>query len=273
MYYKTSIVYNEPNKIFGLDPFYYRYRNCDTNLTANTPANRYQRQKIIQNTVRVYASLYTANKGPLAAYKRPGPETYGVCWNQMSDRPVPSVQRATVPTGFYHALNNKHHSVTSSRPGCQTPGGVGCDIKHNSYDRYLNRLKGKGPLRRGRIPADFIAPQLPFNRAYPIYGAKLFKQNIVTGCNCPIDADKNLNIFNDPLYQEQADVVIGFQIGQYVYAHKVDSKTSLKAIVININDDGTYNIKFDDNTVRDYVNISELSIYFPCKCDTIELLQ
>ena len=27
------------------------------------------------------------------------------------------------------------------------PGGVGVDIKHGSYDRYLARLKGKGPLR------------------------------------------------------------------------------------------------------------------------------
>jgi hypothetical protein len=161
--------------------------------------------------------------------------------------------------------------VTSSRPGCQTPGGVGCDIKHNSYDRYLNRLKGRGPLRRGRIPADFVAPQLPFNRAYPIYGAKLFKQNIVTGCNCPTDANTNSNIFHDPLYKEQVDAVIGFQIGQYVYARKVDSETSLKALVINVNKNGTYNIKFEDNTVR--YNISDLSIYFPCKCDTVELLQ
>lgn len=265
MYYKTAIVYNEPNKIIGLSPFYYRYRNCDTNLTANTPANRYQRQKIIQNTVRVYASLYTANKAPLAAYKKPGPETYGVCWNQMSDRPVPSVQRATVPTGFFHSLNNKHHSVTSSRPGCQTPGGVGCDIKHNSYDRYLNRLKGKGPLRRGNIPIDFIAPQLPFNRAYPVYGAKLFNQNIVTGCNC---LDKpNANIFNDPLYQLPEEVTIEFSIGQYVYANKKGSDLFVKAKVININEDGTYNIVFtDDNIVRNNVDLSNLRTYFPCKC-------
>jgi hypothetical protein len=271
MYYKTAIVYNDPSKIIGLSPFYYRYRSCDTNLTANTPANRYQRQKIIQNTVRVYASLYTANKGPLAAYKRPGQETHGVCWNQMSDRPLPSVQRATVPTGVYSSLNSRHHSVTSIRPGCQTPGGVGCDIKHNSYDRYLNRLKAKGPLRRGSVPKDFVAPQLPFNRAYPIYGAKLFKQNIVAGCNCPIDeSNSDTNLFNDPLYQIQSDMVIGYQIGQYVYAHKVGSETFLKALVIHINDDGTYNVKFNDSTVRDYVHVSELTIYFPCKCDTAD---
>ncbi len=30
-------------------------------------------------------------------------------------------------------------SITSLRPGAMSPGGSGVDIKHNSYDRYLNR--------------------------------------------------------------------------------------------------------------------------------------
>lgn len=195
--YKTSIVYNDPNKIVGLEPYIYRYRGCNS-LSSNTPADRYQKQKIIENTVRVYASLYTANKGPLEAYKRPTSVTHNVCWNQMSDRPFPSVQKATVPTGFYHSLNNKHHSVTSSRPGCQTPGGVGCDIKHNSYDRYLNRLKGKGPLRRGRIPDTFALPYIPFNPAFPIYGGKLFKPAIINGCYCPDDINPYNTLQNLP---------------------------------------------------------------------------
>ena len=162
---KTAIVYNQPNKIIGLPEYYYRARTCDTNLTSNTPASQYQRLKLIQNTVRVYASLYVSNLGPLEAYRQPTNATYGVCWNQMSDRPVPSVQKSVIPTGTNCALNRRHTSVTSSRPGCQAPGGVGCDIKHNSYDRYLNRLKGKGPLRRGVIPPTFgalyMAEKLP----------------------------------------------------------------------------------------------------------------
>ena len=67
--------------------------------------------------------------------------------------------------------------------------------------------------------------------------AKLFKQNIVTGCNC-FNKDPT-NIFNDPLYQEQVEMVIGFQIGQYVYAHKLGAKILLRALVIHINDDET----------------------------------
>jgi hypothetical protein len=167
---KTSLIINDRygglNNIGTLPASYYRVRNCDTNLTANTPSNQYQRQKLIQNTVRVYASLYTMNLGSLTAYTKPPLEPHGgVCWNQMSDRPLPSVQRAYIPTGTNCALNKKHTSVTSSRPGCQSPGGIGCDIKHNSYDRYLNRLKGKSALRRGTIPVGFGAPQIPFNPA------------------------------------------------------------------------------------------------------------
>jgi hypothetical protein len=147
LYAKTRVE-NSQSKIRGLVPFYYRLRSCDTNI------NQYQRVKLINNTLGVPSSLYTMNLGSLSAYKG------GVRWNQMSDRPTPSVQRAT---------------ATSSRPGGQTPGGVGCDIKHNSYDRYLNRLKGRSALREGVIG---VAP--------PIYGGKTFKPNIITGCVCPV---------------------------------------------------------------------------------------
>ena len=64
---KTSIVYNQNYKSNGLVPFFYRARNCDTNMTSNTPANQYQRQKIMQNTVRVPASLYTMNLASLTS--------------------------------------------------------------------------------------------------------------------------------------------------------------------------------------------------------------
>lgn len=180
-------MYEIINNIQEIPPFYYRWRNCDTNLTSNTPANQYQRQKLIQNTVRVHSSLYTMNLGSLSAYTKPPTEPYGgVCWNQMSDRPFPSVQTTYVPTGKNSSLNRKNTSVTSSRPGCQSPGGIGCDIKHNSYDRYLNRLKGKSYLRRESFPSGFGAPEIAFNRAFPIYGGKVVKTNIINNCGCPV---------------------------------------------------------------------------------------
>lgn len=172
----TSLVYNGiHSKQLGLQPYYYRWRQ------TNPIFSPYQTQKIIQHTVRIPGSLYTANKSALTVYSVI-PGKYGVCWNQMSDRPIPSVQPMTVPTGSNNSRNSRHHSVTSSRPGCQTPGGVGCDIKHNSYERYLNRIKGKGPMR-GQTPNYNTIP-IPFNCAFPIYGNKTVKTGIINGCNC-----------------------------------------------------------------------------------------
>jgi hypothetical protein len=265
---KTAIVYNEPNKIVGLPPYYYRLRSCDTNLNGNTPADQYQKQKLIQKTVRVPASLYTANLGPLTAYRKPTAATENVCWNQMSDRPFPSVQRVTVPTGSNNSLNSRRHSVTSSRPGCQTPGGKGCDIKHNSYDRYLNRLKGKGPLRRGPVPPTFGAP-IPFNPAYPVYGGKTMKTSIIDDCVCPIGAnvyEQDKQIYNDPLWQPDPSAGYGFNVGTYVYAIQKGNDFYTRAIVTNVSY-GVYTIRFDNGTTQPATN-SELKIYFPCNCNT-----
>jgi len=264
----TSIVYNNPNKLVGLAPFIYRWRDCDTNLNGNTPADQYQKQKLIQNTVRVYASLYTANKGPLTAYAQPLKSNYGVCWNQMSDRPVPSVQKATIPTGSNNSLNKRHTSVTSSRPGCQTPGGIGCDIKHNSYDRYLNRLKGKGPMRRGVIPPTFGKP-IKFNPAFPIYGGKTFKANIVTGCDCPIESNIGKQeelIYDNPSWQPYPSGNCNFEVNNYVYAMQTGNTFYTRALIISI-ENGVYTVKFDNDTLQSVSNYNELLIYYPCNCD------
>ena len=264
---KTAIVYNIQSKKMGLPPFYYRYRNCDTNLNGNTPADQYQKLKLIQNTVRVYGSLYTANLGSLTAYTKPTAATHGVCWNQMSDRPVPSVQRATIPTGYNTSMNRRHTSVTSSKPGCQTPGGAGCDIKHNSYDRYLNRLKGKGPLRRGPIPPTFGAP-IPFNPAFPVYGGKTVKTNIVSTCDCPQEESKNqdIRIYNNPLWQPDPLGNCSLHIGEYVYAIQTGTDYYSRAVIVTIIND-IYTIKFDNGYIQQATR-SELRYYFPCKCDS-----
>jgi hypothetical protein len=246
----TSIVYNNDHKQQGLQPFYYRARGS---YPINTPAEQYQTLKRIQNTVRVYSSLYASNLGPLTAYKQP---VYrGVCWNQMSDRPIPSVQTSTVPTGTNSSMNRKHSSVTSSRPGCQAPGGIGCDIKHNSYDRYLNRLKGKGPLRRGIIPPGFGAP-IPFNRAFPIYGGKTVKTNIVNGCDC---REQNIQIYNNPNWQANPEISYRFNVGDFVY---VDNN---KATILSMMDH-TFYIQFADGNIRE-VSVNEMRPYFSCECD------
>ena len=269
MYSKTAIVYKYPyNSIQNnktKDEYYYRLRSCDTNLTSNTPANQYQRLKLIQNTVRVASSLYTMNLGALNAYTKPTSATYNVCWNQMSDRPIPSVQKTYVPTGANNSLNNRHSSVTSSKPGSQSPGGVGCDIKHNSYDRYLNRLKGKAPLRRGIIPPTFGDP-IPFNRAFPVYGGKTTKTSIVSNCNCPIISDNDEEIYNNPLFFPEPNITCAdiFKEGDYVYTTKDNSPYYVKATIQSIIDE-IYTVEFEDGSTNQKT-CDQLRIYFPCEC-------
>jgi hypothetical protein len=290
MYSKTSIVYEnsfeikDPSTIKGnfyynpfevatkeknLNPFYYRIRNCDTNLTSNTPANQYQRLKLIQNTVRVASSLYTMNLGSLNAYVKPTSATYNVCWNQMSDRPIPSVQKTYVPT---YGSSSTRHTVTGPRPGAQSPGGVGCDIKHNSYDRYLNRLKGKAPLRRGIIPPNFGAP-IPFNRALPVYGGKTTKTSIVSSCDCPITSkNDDSQIYNNPLFFEEPNItcIDIFKVGDYVYATEGDSPYYVKALIIDFDSiTELYTVQFEDETTEDKT-CNQLKIYFPCDCNIVE---
>ena len=260
-----AISYGSEGSPNGLPPYYYRCRNCDTNLTTNTPASQYQRLKLIQNTVRVPSSVYTMNLAGLTAYRPASDATYGVCWNQMSDRPVPSVQKASIPTGFYTSANRKHTSVTSSRPGCQTPGGKGVDIKHNSYERRLNRLKGKAALRRGVIPKEFGVPQIPFNRAAPVYGAKTTKTSIINGCNCPLDSTDE-QAYRNPYYvQNIYDVKYHYYVGQNVYTQEIVGGPFVKATIISENSNGTYVVQFVDETTQTK-SVADMYPYFDCNC-------
>jgi hypothetical protein len=111
----------------------------------------------------------------------------------MSDRKDPHIQVVKTGSGSTYGASSTRRTITRLRPGALSPGGSGVDIKHNSYERYLNRLKGKGPVRRGVIPPNFGVPYIPFNRAYPIYGGKTMKTSIVSGCDCPDNRCKNDN--------------------------------------------------------------------------------
>jgi hypothetical protein len=285
MYARTSFVMNAPNaeqsKYDGIDPSIYRWRVCDTNLTSNTPANQYQRLKLIQNTVRVPSSLYTMNLASLNAYEPPV-STYqvldsagtlyiaspGVNWNQMSDRKQPHKQFATASGSTYGASSTRR-TVTRLRPGALSPGGTGVDIKHNSYDRYLNRLKGRGPVRRGVIPPTFGAP-IAYNRAFPVYGGKVMKTSIVSNCNCPIfppDLQADKLVYETPASDyEINNVVFEFRVGQDVYTMEGMNEYFSKATIIQANTDGTFVVQFEDGTTE-IKSEKELKIYFPCNCD------
>jgi hypothetical protein len=270
---RTGLLFNgNTYKPFAVEPYGYRCRGCNTQaLTGNTPADQYQKQKIIQNTVRVYESLYTMNLGSLSSYVRKPKDVYNVGWNQQSDRAYPSIQPALIKTGFNNSLNGRHHSYTSSRPGTQTPGGIGCDIKHNSYARFLNKLKGKKVLRRGVIPPTFGLPQIPFNPAFPVYGAKQFNTSIVSGCNCPPDKNNRVDdskLYNNPLFQNIDNVTFKYSVGMFVYVYEGNSKIKIKAEIIQDLGDNTFVIQFNDGNTKT-VTSSELTIYYPCNCNQI----
>jgi len=167
----------------------YRKRGAYNNMASSDPSTQYFRQKQIQNTVRVNSSLYTMNLGALNVYQSPNPNK-GVNWNQMSDRSVPHVQQ-------FRSGSNSSSIWRKTGPGALSPGGSGVDVKHNSYERYLNRIKGKTHIRRGIIPDNFGNNQIPFNRAAPIYGGKTFKTGIIDDCNCPTEPRLNGNVMSN----------------------------------------------------------------------------
>lgn len=257
---KTALVTNQldfgNNSYNGKATVYYRLRTCDTNLNSNTPANQYQRLKHIQNTVGVYSCMYTSNIAGLNVYQSPS-KVYqpinvngsyylaspGVNWNQMSDRSHPHTQKnATASGSTYHGSSLKR-SIVRHRPGALNPGGTGCDIKHNSYNRYLNRLKGKAPYRTGVIPPGFGLP-IPFNRAYPVYGGKVVKTNIVSGCYCGPTKDE------DVFYQNNNSIVNDvhyvFQIGQKVFVSV--NGNNKEGNILDINGDN-YKVELLDGSI------------------------
>jgi hypothetical protein len=292
LFYQTPVdIYQTQNgstQVDDLSSDFYSCRGCNHNLASNDPASQYQRQKLIQKTVRVQSSLYTMNLAGLSGYQKPsstyqlleqaGTQYYappGVNWNQMSDRASPANQVTKVASGSsYHSSSTKH-SITRDRPGAMSPGGIGVDIKHNSYERRLLRLKGKSVLRRGVIPPNYGAP-IPFNKAYPVYGGKVIKTGIINNCDCPNITD---NLAADTLiYGSKSSAIqdtifsitYKFNIGDYVWAKKDVLNSILnKAQIIDIVN-GVYTIKFVDDGQILQTSESSLTIYFNCNCDPYE---
>ena len=260
--------------VCGKTSFVYILNSCNSYLNSNNPYSRYQKQKIIQNTVRVPCSLYTMNLGSLNVYEKPDTKVQtiyvdgtsylaspNVNWNQMSDRKSPHKQVAVTASGSIYRGNSLKHSIVRMRPGSLSPGGTGCDIKHNSYDRYLNRIKGKAPLRRGTITPLFVENNIPFNRAYPIYGGKTLKSNIVNGCNC-----ENL-ISEKVTYDNFIDDSIQFnniyKVGDTVYT--LSNNTLEKGIILSVTNN-IYQVKLEDKTIV-YKNMLDLTPYLKRYCN------
>jgi hypothetical protein len=251
--------------------------------TSLSKAAHYQRLKRIQNTVRVASSLYAMNLASLSAYQKPDKDTQvilnasspyiaggGVNWNQMSDRKVPHVQKVVTASP---GKSSTRHTITRLRPGAGSPGGIGVDIKHNCYERYLNRIKAK-PNMRGSVGPQFGEP-IDFNRAVPIYGGKTMKTSIVNGCNeC---SDKNTELLYemdcgvqdvDTAILEPVPVPVRhYNVGDFVWVHKCKRLPKReKAQIISISEDmEQYVIKFSDCCIatKRYSDIQPLQTCTP----------
>lgn len=160
-------------------------KGCNISNTHRNPVINYQNQQRIWNTVRVKSSLYLMNKGALSGYEPT--KSQQVNWNQMSDRLYPHIQYAIPSRG-----NSTKRTLTSMRPGACSPGGIGCDVKHDSYDRYLDRIKGrvlkKGYISPGITQLIACGGTPPFDPSRPMYGGKYYNTQIIPSCKCPGDA-------------------------------------------------------------------------------------
>jgi len=124
-----------------------------------------QLQKKIWNQVRVPSSLYIMNLAAVTVNKRTEISTS----NQASDRNEISNQKKIVPSRG----NSIKSSLTRIRPGSLSPGGLGVDVKHNSYARYLSKKKGTylNTQKNTLLP--------------PLYGNKTKMVGILNQCVCP----------------------------------------------------------------------------------------
>ena len=108
-------------------------------------------QQKIQNTVRVSTGLYLDNLASLtvrgsADNNTPSNQTNFVNKSQASDRVELSIQ--------------KQIANPRLRPGKLGPGGVGVDVKHNSFDRILARKKAQNM----RTESSMVSTPLSGNR-------------------------------------------------------------------------------------------------------------
>jgi len=143
---------------------------CSCDSCSLTHINKAITQKQMWNQVRVPASLYTMALSALANTQRIRAGD-PINWNQSSDQQIESQQTAYHPTRG----NSTKRTLTSEKPGTMAPGGKGVDIKHNSYARYLNRLKA------GNIRTQSTKTQA----AKPLFGNKVKTYGIINNSeNC-----------------------------------------------------------------------------------------
>lgn len=144
--------------------------------------NSFNTQKNIQKQTGVSSSTYINNLVPYQVtkaqeyYKNQG-KNYPSYAKVSSDRIRPSNMHNNM-----RVVNRNTSSLlgskTSLKPGSLAPGGVGVDIKHNSYDRYLAKLKAKN-LK----PRNNNISSKP-NKGNKTNNISIFDYKLQSRCNC-----------------------------------------------------------------------------------------
>ena len=155
--------------------------NCNYTVVTNVPCiscNNVENvngkatvlQKRIWNQLRLPSSMYVMNRGALTSASSRIKNGNNVNWNQSSDQVLAANQTLVHPS---HG-NSLNRTLTSHRPGAASPGGVGVDVKHDSYARFLNRKKASNFKTQTSTPA-----------STPLYGNKTKSINLLAGSgNC-----------------------------------------------------------------------------------------
>ena len=100
-------------------------------------------QKQIQNQVRIHESqLIDAISSAYIGFDFFQNYNKNIAGSQnMSDRVIPHLQTGYIGRKGGYKGNSVKYSITSHKPGSTGPAGVGVDVKHGSYARYLGKLK------------------------------------------------------------------------------------------------------------------------------------
>lgn len=171
-------------------------------------AFRESEQKKIWNQVRVPSSLFMMNLAALNVYETPSIPPLDGSHNltpqqqkaridsyfntsfkkgvrsqmsdrlQLSNRYIPGHKNPSVIPS--HG-NTTRRTTTAHRPGASRPGGVGVDVKHGSYARYLARKKGK------------VLTTTKVDKA-PLRGNKYQSYNIINKKCCPTPPPPTCNM-------------------------------------------------------------------------------
>lgn len=156
-----------------------------------------QRQKIIQKVVRVDSAQYAMNRAAMNVYQRKARTAFGLRFGSMynypstmSDRREPHIVPET--QAVHRHASSKHGSKTRAWPGMTSAAGVGVDVKHGSYARYLARKKGVALKAGNGAYKDYHKRSPTFEEIQQnptlTQGGKNVKFSIISGggnCECP----------------------------------------------------------------------------------------